>query len=157
MAKALVWTNPDGSTSNTIPTNSFKKLHKDKTEDQILDLVEAQSVPPGSINIKRIPENAFPADRIFRDSWEIVGNTIQENMSKARIIHQERMNRIKDREMQSLANQIIVQEALGNDATVIKSEIQGIQTAIDNVGPNINAAGTPAMLKAVWPAGLPRE
>ena len=148
---------PDGSVSNTVPTNSFKSLHSGKTEDEILDLIEASSVPPAATDIKRIQDTAFPSDRVFRDAWETVGNTIRENMGKARVIHTDHINKIKDREMKSRVNQIVIQEAMGQDATVLKSEIQGIQTAIDNVGPNINAAGTPAILKAVWPAGLPTE
>ena len=129
---------------------------EDPTEEDWVTFVAMKDVPVGASH-SIVEEDTLPTDRTFRGAWKKAGPNINIDLPAARVIHQDHIERIKDREMKLLADQIVIQQALGNDVTALQAGIQGIQTAVDNVGPNINAAGTPAILKAVWPVGLPTE
>ncbi len=125
--------------------------------DFYMDKYLPSQVPRNTV--KQMDFVALPKkeDIPFGRALRLNGGIFSTDMPTARAVHQERIEAIKDREMKILGADIVIGQALGNDITGLQAQIQGIQTAIDNVGPNIAAAGTPVMLKAVWPVGLPTE
>lgn len=158
--KLLVYKRPhDGGVAILTVTPEFIAKNVGLTEDEILDLIQAEDISPTipTDGIKRMQAAQLPGFAEFRNAWDLVGNTVLIDMPKAKVIHQTKISRIKDREMKILVDDIVIGQALAQDVTGLQSQVQDIQTAVDNVSQNINAAGTPAILKAVWPVGLPTE
>lgn len=157
MDKIVIFTRPSGSMSTISPAPEYRVKKKDLDDDEFMQHIIDIDLPAGVTDFAVVDLSELPTDRAFRNAWRKNGVNIRVDLPEARTIHQAKIDRIKNREMKPLVDDIVIQQALGNDVTALQAQIQGIQTAVDNVGPNINAAGTPAMLKAVWPAGLPTE
>ncbi len=157
MDKRIIFDN-NGTLTVLIPSDNYRKRCNDLNDSEFCQHLIKKDIPATMRASAAVVDiSAIPNDRTFRDAWKKNGSKIRIDLPEARLIHQDKIDRIKDREMKRIAENIVIQQALGNDITALQDKIQDIQTAIDNVGPNINAAGTPAVLKAVWPVGLPKE
>lgn len=55
-----------------------------ETEDQWLARVQAKSVTPGATAIQIVEDSAIPADRTFRNAWQISAGKVVCDMPKAR-------------------------------------------------------------------------
>lgn len=148
----------NGKVSILSPSLNYRTNRDDLNDAEFFQHLINKDVPESMrASAQVVNLSSIPVDRTFRNAWRKNGVTIQVNLPEAREIHRDKIAGISDREMKALVDEIVIGQALGNDVTALQAQIQGIQTAVDNVGPNINAAGTPAMLKAVWPVGLPTE
>ena len=142
------------------PTKEFKALHDGKTELEILTALQDVIFknPQDKANSSVVDGDvALPADLDLRFAWVKTGNSVGVSMPRARTFWLDKINRIWDREKDARVKIITGLDAFGQDSSVERVGLLNTQTAVDNVGPNITAAGTPAMLKAVWPVGLPTE
>ena len=150
---------PNGATGEVHVLNiadEYREQRIDLNDVEFLDHIIDKDVPPlNKLSAVKAKIATLPGDRWFRNAWKKVGTSIQIDMPRAKVIQQAKIDRIKAREVKRIAEEIVIEQALGNDVTALQAEIQGVITAVANVGPNINAAGTPAILKAVWPVGLP--
>jgi hypothetical protein len=101
-----------------------------------------------------IDEADIPADRTFRNAWASDGLTIVHDMGKARGIHREVMRRARAAQLAALDIAYSRADETGDEAG--KAAIAAQKQALRNVtaDPRIDAAQTPAELKAVWPEVL---
>jgi hypothetical protein len=94
-----------------------------------------------------IPQSQ-PKDREFRNALEKPGMGVPiVNMTKARVIHSDRITGAK----RALARDLLEREMEGEDINTEKAQLRAI-----NVQGQINSATTPATLKAIWPTVLDR-
>lgn len=71
----VVYTRPDGGVTVVIPAEGIT-----------LERVMERSIPADAINVKVLNYRDMPQDRILRDAWTIVGDSVVEDMDKSRQI-----------------------------------------------------------------------
>jgi len=93
----------------------------------------------------------LPAERTFRDGWEANADTgvISVNMEKAKDIWRDKIRLARDPELAKLDAAFMKALETGADTTAIVAQKQALRDAPSH--PDIDAATTPAELKAVQP------
>ena len=97
MSKCIVYTRPDGGVTVVHPAPEY--LARFNSEADGIAAVQLKAVPKDAINIIIVDHTAIPTSRRFRNAWNIQGNTVVHNMTKARNkrmseIRTERNNRL---------------------------------------------------------------
>lgn len=101
------------------------------------------------VSIAEIAE--VPSDRTFRDAWQLSGQRVDVQMSKAREIHRDRLRKARAPLLAALDVEFMRAIEAG-DKDVQKTVSAKKQTLRDvTVDPRIEAANTADELKAVWP------
>ena len=92
----------------------------------------------------------------LRDAWEDSGTAIRVNMSKARLIHMDRIRRDRDIELERESRSEFRQPA--EIEALFTSERQARLRALRDIPQTFDLTGytTPEALKAAWPVELPR-
>ena len=100
-----------------------------------------------------------PAERTFREAWTFAGNpeagVISVDMDAAKDIWRDKIRQARDSEFEALDAAFMKALETGADTSAIVAQKQALRDA--PVDPAIDAATTPAELKAVQPAGLKVE
>ena len=95
----------------------------------------------------------LPAERTFRDAWTAGANPedgiISVNMDKAKDIWRDKIRRARESELAKLDAAFMKALETGADTTAIVAQKQALRDAPSH--PDIDAATTPAELKAVQP------
>lgn len=95
-----------------------------------------------------------PANRAFRNAWQLSGTVIEVDMARARDIHRDRIRTA--RQAAFMVNDIAINDAvLADDASAKSAAIARRDELRDApADPAIEAATTPEALSDVWPASL---
>ncbi len=123
--------------------------------DPEAELAKWQTVhPDGYLGYHIIGEADVPEDRIFRNAWVMDGKTIGCDMDKAREIHRDAMRAARTPKLAALDIAYQRADEAKDDAAkaVIAAQKQELRDV--TADPRIDAAQTPAELKAVWPEVL---
>lgn len=163
--KRIVFARLDGGVSVTVPDPDYMAIlmadtpaGQGLTEAQALASVQARSVPGDATNIEIMEVATIPNSREFRNAWEKPGAgapTI--NMTKARVIHAERIGQAKITAFSTLARDEEVERIKGN--TVVADVMANKRTAsgainIAEIAAQIANAPNPMVLSAIWPNEL---
>ena len=76
MDKRIIFIRPDGGVSIVVPDLHFieEQTAAGLTEDEVLALVQARTVPLDATDIEIIPASQVPSDRVrrdaFKDTWK---------------------------------------------------------------------------------------
>lgn len=119
---------------------------------------------PGHIALtcRECDESDLPAEQAlrgreptFRDAWEDTGTVIQVNLPKARIIHMDRIRKVRDAELAKLDVLYLMALEAGDAAeqqriATLKQQLRDIPQTFD-----LSQFSTAATLKSAWPAELP--
>jgi hypothetical protein len=120
----------------------------DETEEDFLARIAAQDVPDGATDIAVVDTWAIPADRTFRDAWNA---DLSVDMEKARAIHREALRQARVPLLAALDIAYARADEQGDTATKQAVAAQKQELRDITADPAIDAAETPAQLKAVWP------
>ena len=90
---------------------------------------------------------ASKTQREFRGAWEFTRPNIEENLTKARVIQRDRIDRAKTRQVRKL----LEREMLGEDITAAKAQLRTV-----NPQEIVDGAINIAALKSSWPENLSR-
>ncbi len=95
-----------------------------------------------------------PDDRSFRAAWQLTGNIIDVDMTRARDIHRDRIRAA--RKPAFAINDIAINDAMLADDEPAKTAAAARRDVLRNApaDPAIEAAVTPEALTGVWPASL---
>jgi len=119
----------------------------DGDEDAARQAILDTKMPPDAVDIRVLTDPTFPSSREFRNAWEHAAGHIGVNMSKARVVHVEHINRAK----LTLARELLERELLGENVAAER----GLLVAI-NVQGQISSAVNPEVLAQIWPNVLNR-
>ena len=95
-------------------------------------------------------------DDYFCDAWEWDGTQVAVNMPKARVIHMDRIRRVRDKELAKLDVPWMIAVEAGDTAT--QSTITTQKQTLRNIPATFDLTTdvvTPVQLKARWPSELP--
>ena len=118
---------------------------------------------PVPLNCRECTDADLPAEQqdrgstpTFRDAWEDTGTAVAVNMPKARIIHMDRIRRVRNAELEALDVPFI--KALETGDTLEQQRIAGLKQVLRDIPQTFNLSRfrTPNTLKAAWPPDLPR-
>jgi hypothetical protein len=126
-----------------------------ETETEWLQRVQARAVPADARDVAVIDEAGIPADRTFRDAWRITpAGGVTVDMPAAREIYRAQLRVSRTPLLAAL--DVAFMRALESGDAVKQAEIIAKKEALRAVteDPAIDAAETPAQLKAVIPAVL---
>lgn len=106
---------------------------------------------------RRIDANDVPQDRAFRGAWELSVDGVMVNLTKARSLHRDRLRAIRRPLLLALDAEYLRADERG-DITAKAAVAQRKQALRDiTADPAIDAASTPAELKAAIPEALRAE
>jgi len=96
----------------------------------------------------------IPPDSNFCAAWEWTGDSVQVNMSKARVIHMDRIRKMRDTELTALDGPYM--KALEVGDTVEQQRIAGLKQKLRDIPQkyDLSVFKTPEKLKAFWPKEL---
>ncbi len=148
---------PDGGLcSITVPAPEFvaRKIAEGLTEDEVIDLVIAKSVPPGDLHYKTTLA-AIPVDRTFRNAWkaDMIGESISIDMPVAKAIHKERIARQMTITRNRLRELLEIAEDLNNgqEIAALKSQRENANNRMSGIDAELDAITNEADLKGFWP------
>ena len=130
--KKILFTNIDGSLSVVHPVRNT--IGETLTTDVEIEQRAWDKLPTDAINPKFVDESAIPIDRTFRNAWEHGGNSITQNIIKAKNIAHVKRREARSVEFAPLdIKATIPSEATAADAArqVIRAKYATMQTAID--------------------------
>jgi len=126
-----------------------------ETEDEFLARVRARSVPANASGVRIVNDTDIPTDRTFRNAWQDPGSgAVKVDMPKACEIHRARLRELRTPMLAAL--DVEWMKALETGDEQKKTQVAAKKQALRDVtaDPAIDAADTPAALKAVLPTGL---
>lgn len=137
MNQRILYTNSEGGLSIIIPAPGV-----------VIETVIATSVPLGT-PYQVVDVSQIPSDRSFRGAWERSGSTIVTNMVKAKSIFRDKIRQVRRPLLSQLDIDLVKEyEKPVPHTTSIINKKQILRDAPAN--PAIDAAETPAELKACW-------
>ena len=143
--RKILFTNTDGSLSVVHPArNTFGET---LTTDAEIEQRAWDKLPVDAINPVFVDESVIPTDRTFRNAWEHGGDSVIQNITKAKNIAHDKRREARSAEFAPLdIKATIPSEATAAEAArqVIRDRYAAMQTAID-------AASTVDQIKAVMP------
>jgi hypothetical protein len=157
--KKAIWNDPiTGVVSVLIPAYQDKLRDPNLTDDEVLSQAIAKGVPVGVpyevIDDAKPAVHAFLEDRTFRGAWENTSKNLTVNMSKARVIHMDRIRKKRNEELQKLDIPFMM-AAERNDQTTME-KITAQKQKLRDIPQTYDLSGfkTPEKLKAAWPKEL---
>jgi hypothetical protein len=145
MMNVIVYTRPDGGVSIVHPAPGARRPKE--TEAEFVERI----LQKDATNVRIIDKSEVPSDRTFRNAWKA---DLTVDMPKAREIHRERLRRMRAPLLAALDVEYDKADERGD--LLAKQEIAAKKQALRDVtaDPAIEAARTPAELKAVIPEAL---
>jgi hypothetical protein len=120
----------------------------EETEEAFLARIVGHDVPEGATDMTIVEVAAIPADRTFRDAWNA---DLSVDMEKARAIHREALRQARVPLLTALDVAYARADEQGDTAAKQAVAAQKQELRDITADPAIDAAETPAQLKAVWP------
>jgi len=123
-----------------------------KTIDAVTGVVDTPYRTVDPVEVESNPDNDF------RNAWEDGGTAIQVNMSKARIIHMDKIRRVRNAELAKLdvpwmkaveAGDALAQSTVATEKQILRDIPQTFDLTTEH--------DSPEELKQKWPEGLPKE
>ena len=110
------------------------------------------NTPQGIVDVDDL--TSLPANRGFRNAWQLNGTVIEVDMVAARVIHQDKIRAVRSAEF--AVNDVALQDAMVDDDAAAKTTAVARRDALRAAPQDaaIAAATTPEELSNVWPAGL---
>lgn len=147
----IVYTRPDGGMTVSYPVRNINE--PDVSEEFIIQRAWSK-IPPDAIEPRLIFTEDIPQDRTFRDAWEHDGEKVRVNMDKARVIHMNRIRKVRDKVLADLDIETI--KALGQGDKIIMDAVEGQKRRLRNLPQtfDLSKAKTPEELQTLWPDEL---
>jgi hypothetical protein len=145
MMRKILFTNTDGSLSVVHPV--CNTIGETLTTDAEIEQRAWDKLPVDAINPVFVDESVIPTDRTFRNAWEHGGDSVIQNITKAKTIAHDKRREARSTEFAPLdIKATIPSEATAAEAArqVIRDKYAAMQTAID-------AATTADQIKAAMP------
>lgn len=103
-----------------------------------------------TVSYRRIADADIPPDRTFRDAWEDDGVGIRHNMTKARMLHLDRVRVARERVLSKLDAEWMRAQGQGkkDEADVVEAKRQALRDLPATLG--VEDARTPEELAARW-------
>jgi hypothetical protein len=99
----------------------------------------------------------LPTTRTFRAAWKQTGANVLVDMPAARVIHMDRIRAARDQALEKKDKEQL--QALGRNDQAERARLEAEKVSLRNlpttVQGQVNAAGTPEALEAIWPPELP--
>lgn len=124
------------------------------TEAEAIQTICDKDKPVESTAVHVIEEAGIPADRTFRGAWEARAKTIQVNMPKARVIHMDKIRRVRNDELAKL--DVPFMRAVESGDTAEQARIAASKKKLRDIPQafSLDAFDTPEKLKAAVPPEL---
>jgi hypothetical protein len=156
MSKYLVFPRQDGKVSVLAPCSP---LRQGETEADRLARVAAKAVRDGivpDVAYTTVEAADLPADRYFRDAWEVGVQGVTVNLDKARGIHKANLLRERDKKLAGLRDQLEAAEDRGDVVTELQLRARRADLRnLDNL--DLNSLTTADAIKGFVPAVLARQ
>lgn len=131
------------------------KIEEREIDEQVwLDFVIAKDLPAGA-PFSTIEHADIPTDKTYRNAWRKGATGVEVDMPKARLIHMERIRKVRNKELEKSDDELLKALENGGPATPLKTKRQKLRDIPQTF--DLETATTEAELKAKWPAELPRE
>lgn len=143
--RKILFTNIDGSLSVVHPV--CNTIGETLTTDAEIEQRAWDKLPVDAINPVFVDESVIPTDRTFRNAWEHGGDSVIQNITKAKTIAHDKRREARSAEFAPLdIKATIPSEATAAEAArqVVREKYATMQTAID-------AASTVDEIKAAMP------
>ena len=146
--RVRVLCNPDGTVSIVHPAPNSRKPEESQTE--WLNRVFEKATPEG-ITYNDMDISSIPADRTFREAWEVNEDLVTVNMPKARSIHMDRIRALRNQKLSTLDFDYML--AFENNDETKMQDIAGLKKILRDIPQNfdLTVASTPEELKGMMP------
>lgn len=136
------------------PTDENIQAELDKAFPGVNQLGIPKSRP---VSFALIDDADIPADRTYRNAWELIGKGITHNMEKARAIHLDHVREARTERLGELDRDWMIATAQGDTvaAAAAEAERQVLRDAPATLP--VDDAKTVEELKQLWPENLPRK
>lgn len=134
--KRIIFTRPDGGVSVIIPAPGVPESRW------------MQDIPADAINPTEVTVADLPQDRTFRGAWKQDGRKCVEDVAKCKEISHEHRRAVRAEEFAPL-DAAIASQIPGTDPAAVEAQRQAIRDKHAKAQADIDAAKTPAQLKAV--------
>ena len=157
MSKFVVWDYEDGRITVTHVNPGYtdpSQIEAVKVKVQGIIESESGSVIRHDYDPDLLPEPSD--DQRFFDVWEWVGDAVVVNMPKARVLHMDKIRRVRNAELAKL--DITYMRAIEAGDTDAQATIATEKQTLRDIPATFDITtdvDTPAQLKAKWPAELP--
>lgn len=121
--KVICYSTVLNSCSVIVPVQRY--VDSFESEDEALQAIIANDLPPEATAHAIIEDSELPQDRKLRNAWVFNGNAVVEDVSKARDLVAERINRLK----KFKARELIEREMIGEDVTQEKAALRALNAA----------------------------
>jgi len=148
--RKILFTNTDGSVSVIHPVRNT--IGETLTTDAEIEQRAWDKLPVDAINPVFVDESAIPTDRTFRNAWEHSGNSVTQNITKAKTIAHDKRREARSAEF-APHDEVIMKQIPGVDATVAEAARAAIRTKYSTMQTAIDAASTVDAIKSAMPQG----
>ena len=158
----IIYTDPnDGGLRIITPAYQDGARPRGDTDEALINRVIAQSIPVGT-TYRIVSVDAYSAEvtaageRTFRGAWEDTDGAVQVNMTRARVIHMDRIRVVRNAEL--VAKDITFMRAVEAGDASAQSTIGTEKQVLRDIPATFDittGVSTPAALHAKWPTELP--
>ena len=148
--RKILFTNTDGSLSVVHPVRNT--IGETLTTDAEIEQRAWDKLPTDAINPKFVDASVIPTDRTFRNAWEHSGNSVTQNITKAKTIAHDKRREARSAEF-APHDEVIMKQIPGADATAAEAARAAIRTKYATMQTAIDAASTVDAIKAAMPQG----
>ena len=133
-----------------------KLWSREATDKAIAEELTRSGQDLNKIAWRRIASDAFPTNRLFRESWRSDGKKLEVDMGLAQAEHMEEIRRKRDAQLAKKDREWLKEFSRGNidAADVVEAERQKLRDVPQEIEAEVKKAKTPEELKAVWPVEL---
>lgn len=116
--------------------------------------IATKDVPSGKA-FQIVDDNEIPKDRIFRNAWKKGNGKVEVDMPKARIIHMDRIRKVRDTELEKSDKEVVRVLEDGGNLTALKAKRKKLRDIPKDF--DLESVNTSDGLKNKWPVELPRN
>jgi len=123
-------------------------IAKYKTEGEGLAVLQSKRVPNGATEVQIVDEADIPADRTFRNAWQVSSGAMTIPLSAAKEVQKARIRQAREEAFKRLDGQYLKADETSNGAE--KARIAGIKQALRDLPAQVDNASDLAEIRAVW-------
>ena len=143
--RKILFTNTDGSLSVVHPV--CNTIGETLTTDAEIEQRAWDKLPVDAINPVFVDKSVIPTDRTFRNAWEHGGDSVTQNITKAKNIAHDKRREARSAEFAPLD----IKATIPSEATAAEAARAAIRTKYATMQTAIDAASTVDQIKAVMP------
>ena len=153
--KKIFYTNDKNQIVQVHPAPEY--ISQFDSEDQAIAAIIAKDIPADKQSSAIVIDKSQVPDRKFRDSWKQESSSVVEDMTKARVIHMDRIRVYRNAELAK--EDIKFQRAIEADSAVEKAAIINKKQTLRNLPATFDLSGASdtTELDALWPSELPER